>query len=75
MRKLLFVASCGHGMIREIAAHHLPQPAPLLGHRQVAHAVERLLDLQELGPHPLGDGLPQQDERSVRALPANMREA
>ena len=60
-------------MIREVATQHLPKPAPLLGHWQVAHAIKRLLDLQELGPHPLGDGLPQQDERSVRAVPADTR--
>ena len=49
-----------HGVVREVAAHHLAQPAALFGHRHVAHPVQRLLDLHEVGSHPLGVGIPCQ---------------
>src|ERR1700712_632057 len=38
-----------HGMIREVPAYHLPEPTPLLGHRHMEHAIQRLLDLDESG--------------------------
>ena len=36
-----------HGVVREIATHHMAQPAALFGHRHVAHPIQRLLDLHE----------------------------
>jgi hypothetical protein len=66
-----------HGMAREAPAQNLAQPAPLLGHRQVAHAVGRLLHLQELGPQPpaaaAGPQPPQQVRRVRGAAPAHAR--
>jgi hypothetical protein len=38
-----------HGVIREIPAHDLAEPASLLRHRHMEQAIERLLDLDELG--------------------------
>lgn len=65
-----------HGVVREIAARHLTRPVPLFGHRHVTHAVQRLLDLDESGSHPLGDGVPHQSKpSSFLRLSADVREA
>lgn len=64
-----------HGMICEIPAHHLTEPAPLLGHRHMEHAIQRLLDLDELGLHALPHGVPHQQKPSLLCLRADMREA
>ena len=62
-------------VVVEVALHDRPEPCAGLRHRIMHAADELLLDLQQLGPHPLADCLALQRKAPIPVLPADMREA
>jgi len=66
-------ASIGRdSMIREISAHYLAQPTPLLRERMVHSPVHLLLDGLQRTPHAVSTRLPPQSETTEFVLPADM---
>src|SRR5918993_4181970 len=54
---------------------HACQPLALFGDRQMPAALQLVVDLVKLGPHPFLDRDAPQPELSAPALPADVREA
>src|SRR6266508_2892161 len=65
----------GNGEVIEEAVHHLLQVKPLLCDRPVHQPSYRLLDLPELFPQPLPNGVPQDQVAPACARSADVREA
>src|SRR5438094_42504 len=53
-----------HGVIGEVAAHHLPEPRALLVQRRMPMLPESISDLVQLGPHAVASRAPAQQETS-----------
>src|SRR6266700_4952119 len=68
-------AVAGHGVVGAMPAHHAPQPSTLLRDGLMPTCLELVLDLSQLGPHPLGDRDPPHPETPGPRLRADMREA
>ena len=68
-----------YGVIAEEAAHHLPEPSPQLGDRPLPRdgPAPHQLDLHrlELRPHPVGPGVPPQQELAAPAAAADVGQA
>lgn len=65
----------GHGVVGEMSSHHARQPAPLVGDGLVPAVLELVLDLLELGPQSLRDGMTPKPEAAVLALPTDVGQA
>src|SRR5215470_10587595 len=65
----------GNGEVIKEAVHHLLQVKSLLRDRPVHQPSYRLLDLPELFPQPLPNGVPQDQVASASARSADVREA
>ena len=72
---LLFPAITRHGVVGEIPSQHAGQPLALLWDGQMSAALELVIDLGKLGPHPFGHHGAPEPELPAPALPADMREA
>ena len=58
-----------------MASDHAGQPSPLLGDGQMPALLQQGVDLGQLGPHPLRDGLALDPETAVLRLPTDVGEA
>src|SRR5215211_257817 len=69
------LAVAGHRVVGEVTAHHACQPLPLVGDGSMPASLELVLDLSELGPHPLGGCDALEHEPPGLGLRADVREA
>ncbi len=65
----------GHGVVIAPAGDHALQPSPLFGDRRVPPPPEFLLEVMQLGAHPVASRLPPKQEAAAPGAPADMREA
>ncbi len=65
----------GHGMVVIPAGDHALQPSCLFGDRRVPPSPQFLLEVVQLGGHPVASRLPPKQEAAAPSAPANMREA
>jgi hypothetical protein len=62
-------------VVVEVALYDRPEPLPGLRHRIMHALTELLLEIQQLGPHPLADRLALYRKVPVLVLPADVRES
>jgi hypothetical protein len=64
-----------HGVVREVATHHLRQPLTLLRDRLVHPPPQFRFKGFQLGPHPIPSALPLELEEASTTAAADVREA
>ncbi len=64
----------GYGVVIIPARDHALQPSSLFGDRQVPPSPEFLLEVMQLGAHPVAPRLPPKQEAAAPGAPADMRE-
>ncbi len=64
----------GYGVVVIPAGDHAPQPSSLFGDRRVPPPPEFLLELMQLGAHPVASRLPPKQEAAAPGASADMRE-